>query len=223
MLFPHLLACTHMLFSGLDWLAKWTTNKAVTWLLKMVLGGKPGWRDVLLTSSNGEVCQSGKMHQQNYPQRPVFPEGSLINGHRAFWIHDQPTVCDRRWFTSLVKWVTADLPSGVISPVQLSNSIHKAPSSRARAEAPKWAPPQTLAQSQTDPDRSCKVSWAPDSLPHHSAVSGVGGQMKLQGPRHFALVDHCGKQNRLVNSIQESAGGKHTCVCWGEDRGSWRL
>lgn len=136
MLFPHLLACTHILFQ--DWLvSKVNYEQGCSLTLKMVLGGKPGWKCTSWQVLMGKCANWVKCTNRNYPQRPVFPEGSLIVGHRAFWIHDQPTVWWALVYLPGEMWVTADLPSGVISPVQLSNSIHKALSSRARAECPK--------------------------------------------------------------------------------------
>lgn len=156
MLFPHLPACTHILFQ--DWLVSKVNYEQGCYLtLKMVLGGKPGWRCTSWRVLMGKCANWVKCANRNYPQRPIFPEGSLIVGHRAFRIHDQPTVWWALVYLPGEMWVTADLPSGVISPVQLSNSIHKAPSSRARAVPQSEHHRRPLAQSRTDPDRSCKV------------------------------------------------------------------
>ena len=171
----------------------------------MLLGGKPGWKCTSWQVLMGKSANWVKCTNRNYPQRPVFPEGSLIIGHRDFWIHDQPTVWWALVYLPGEMWVTADLPSRV-SPVQLSNSVHEAPSSRARAQCPTVsATSDPSPRVELLPDRSCRVFGHQTRGPA-SAVSRVGGQTKLQGPRHFLLVTtgHLPlyeKQNRLVNSI----------------------
>lgn len=81
-----------------------------------------------------------------------------------------------------------------------------------------------LARSRADRRQKLRGVRAPDSLPHHSAVSRAGGRTELQGPRHLLPVDHVDdtmslvvhhfmkKQEHLVNSLQEDIDGKHIPV-----------
>lgn len=145
----------------------------------------------------GKCANWVRFTNRNYPQHPVSPEVSSSGTGTCEYPTNQ--LCDGRWLPYLVRCEPLQTQPPV-SPVQLSNSVHEAPSSRARAKCPQLSERHLRPLTRSRADRRQKLQGvrAPDSLPHHSAVSRGGGRTELQGPRHFLPVDHVDDTVSLV-------------------------
>lgn len=139
MLFPHLLACTHILFQ--DWqVSKVNYEQGCYLTLKMVLGGKPGWKCTSWQVLMGESANWVRCTNRNYRL-------AWRKSHRRARGLLSPRPTNRVMGAGFPPWWDVSdcglTLRGKSVPFSLATAYTKHPAAEPEQSAPKWAPPQT--------------------------------------------------------------------------------